>query len=159
MTTHSGGTELEIGGGQGDTSPEFVPLQDGGDALLQVGSQGGFHVFLNLRWMSDAPPPASIVIERQARRENTGDLVSTATNQVTMVRAAGSGDYETSQSMRMFLCPTPVGISVQDEVLSVVVRGFVDEQQTKPIAEGNIRLVPRCPTDDHAALCARICSG
>jgi hypothetical protein len=163
---HTGSTALEIGGGQGDTSPEFLPIADGDDVLLHVGSQGGFHVYLNLRWTSDAPPPMSFIVDRTARRE-TGELVSTARNDVAMVLAPADPTrsapepevFETAQSMRMFLCPTPIGIAVKDQILVVTVNAFLDEQSTQPMAETTIRMRPRCPTDTHADLCTRICSG
>lgn len=152
--------ELVIGGGHDDGSPGFVELGDTVDLELAPGAQGGFHVYLNVRVPASIMNPTNeVYLERQARRETTGELASQARQRARFVRAADPAWFETEEPFRMFMCPTPVGVPVRDEVLLLRVRAFEESADTAPRAEGELRFRPRCPAGDQAEFCARICSG
>jgi hypothetical protein len=152
---------LAIGGGQSDGTG-FVPLVDGQDAALVSGAQGGFHVWLNLQFemSSMMELPSSIVVERRARLERTQELVSTTKERRMLAGPSEqSGRFELDKAMPMFLCPAPAGIRVDDQALAVHVRIFADEHSMDALADGTIKVRPRCPEGDLASFCSRICGG
>lgn len=150
--------ELEIGAGASDGSPGFITLTDGQDVTLSPGAQGGFHIFLNIRVDAvDVPGSGALYVDRKARRESTDELVSQTRHRASMARSS-DGYYDTAMSFRLFLCPTPIGIPVRDEMLVIRIGVLEDEDDTEPKAEGTIRLRPRCPSDQ-GDFCARICAG
>lgn len=151
--------ELILGTGHEDGSPGFVTTEEGQDLVLQPGAQGGFHVFLNIRMNDEAASLVSMtpMIERHARRVVDGDLVSRSEHRGKFVASPEAGFNETERSIPVFLCPTPVGISVADELLELQVEAYDDE--TGERMNGHLRFVPRCPEGDQKTFCERICFG
>lgn len=150
---------MTLGGGTEDGEPGFVDLQEGQDVPLVPGAQGGFHVYLNVR-IEEASMPAdrSLYIDRRARREDNDKLVSQNRQRITFVEGP-EGYFDSEASMLMFLCPAPIGIKVNDQPLVVRVNARVDHTSEEILAEGTVRLTPRCPSGQQAEFCARICSG
>lgn len=124
----------------------FVPLQDGGDLMLEAGAQGGFHVPLTAR-VDGFEQVDALEIRREIRRDDTGALVTRA-EFTSSVGPDGRLD-----SVPVFLCPAPIGISVADEPLSV----SLVVEANGGTAEASASFVPRCPDDDTGAFCDQIC--
>jgi hypothetical protein len=123
----------------------FTPLADGTDVVLVEGAQGGFHV-----WMGWALTGASAMatLERTAWRLSDDALVLRTTSEVELA--------DQSRPLPMFMCPSPVGLSVIDQPIVFRLR-FSDERG--PLADDKVTLVPHCPDGAQADFCHRICSG
>ena len=149
---------ISIGGGKEDGSAGWVELTDEGPISLVPGLQGGFHFYLNVKVrVNTGAPPNSLVFERTARREDTGDLLSRGKQRLEL--AAGSdGDFYTNRSQQMILCPTPAGIQAADALLRVRVEAS-EPDSTEILAQDEILVKPKCPEDALAEYCADICGG
>lgn len=149
--------KLEIGTGAADGAPGFLPITDGQELTLEPGAQGGFHVFVNVRLDQDGVSAVGDfpIIAREARRVATGQLVSKAQHKVRLT--PGGANFDTEKSIPLFLCPTPVGIPVADEMLELKVEVRATEEGA-PVT-GTIRFTPRCPAGDQNTFCQRICFG
>ncbi|MBK6683296.1 MAG: hypothetical protein IPG45_02400 [Deltaproteobacteria bacterium] len=148
---------LAIGTGAADGMPGFVPITDGQELMLEPGAQGGFHVFVNVRLDQEGVSAVGDfpIISREARRVATGQLVSKAQHKVRLT--AGGANFDTEKSIPLFLCPTPIGIPVADEMLELKVE-VRSTEDSAPIT-GTIRFLPRCPGGDQNTFCQRICFG
>lgn len=142
-------------GGAARVDGAFLPLVDGQDVPLIEGAQGGFHVWMKYR-LSGLDEPRHFLVEKRAWRESDGKLVLRAMGSVD----AGTGDWELPEAMPMFMCPSPIGLRVVDETIVFQVT-LTDEEAGAAAAQGQVPLVPRCPTtpDDKQAFCLSICSG
>ncbi len=67
-----------------------------------------------------------------------------------------SGDFELPAPLPMFMCPSPVGLSVID--VPIVFEITVEDSAGQASAHGAVTLVPRCP-DANRAFCEQICTG
>jgi hypothetical protein len=124
----------------------FTPLADGTTVVLVEGAQGGFHVWMS--WALGGATAPTATLERTAWRLSDDALV---------LRAAGEIDLaDQSRPLPMFMCPSPVGLSVIDQPIVFRLR-FSDD--SGPLAAGEVTLVPRCPDGVQADFCHRICSG
>ena len=134
----------------------FVEVEDGADLPLRPGSQGGLHVFLNLRVSAETIRAASDkpILYREGRRVRDGKLVSRIEYHDKLV--AVDGGYETENSIRMFLCPVAIGVDVADELIEVTV-DVKPDYDAEPVARGKLRFVPRCVSGDDEAFCQQIC--
>lgn len=149
---------VDIGTGALNGEPGFLPFTSGEELQLAPGSQGGFHVFINLRLdsaivdeVSDFP-----LIRRLGRRVDTGELV---TRTVRRERLAPRGSfYETEGSLRLFLCPTPIDIEVANQAIELEVE-VSPPDEGGPRATGKVRFTPICPDDEQADFCRNICFG
>lgn len=148
---------VEIGTGALDGSPGFVIFAPGTDLTLAPGSQGGFHVFINLQLSSEVAEAAGElpVVSRVARRVSDGVLVSRTSRRVTLVDQEGVS--QTEASLPLFLCPTPIGIVVGDEEIRLEVE--VSSPDGIVHGRGEATFVPRCPGGDQAQFCRNICFG
>ncbi len=150
--------EIQVGGGADDGSPGFVSLNDGANITLQPGSQGGFHVYINVRMNEGLMGSFDrMVLDRKARRVDTEQLVSKSNTDPMMVPAMEDGLVETAKSIPLFMCPTPVGIAVQDREIEL-------EVTATDVADGagprtTLRFVPKCPSGPQKEFCERICNG
>ena len=132
-------------------------LTDGQDATLVEGAQGGFHV-----WMQYAVrglPAGSVTLERSAHRVSDGAVVLVYRGDVDLGAPAPDdpdGWWTAPQPIPMFMCPSPIGISVVDVPIEFTLRllGAGDAE----LARAAITLVPRCP-DAQRDFCTRICTG
>lgn len=129
-------------------------LTDGQDDTLVEGAQGGFHV-----WMQYAVrdlPAATYTLERSARRVSDGAVVLVYRGDVDIGASAADGWWTAPAPIPMFMCPSPIGITVVDVPIEFTLRlvGADDAER----ARAAITLVPRCP-DAQRAFCTRICTG
>lgn len=129
-------------------------LGDGQQVTLVEGAQGGFHV-----WMQYAVrdlPPATYTLERSARRVSDGAPVLVYRGDVDIGAAGADGVWSAPAPIPMFMCPSPIGISVIDVSIAFSLRvlGAGDAE----LARTAITLVPRCP-EAQRDFCTRICSG
>lgn len=142
-------------GGPGADDATMVPFADGQDAELVPGAQGGFHVWMRLA-VKDVPRGTILAVERFATRASDGAVVLRFSSSIEVGALDADGWYRTP-SFPMFMCPTPIGISVVDEPIAFQLR-VSDESGTTELGRAGITLVPRCPSADRE-LCARICTG
>ena len=132
-------------------SPELAMLPvgaTGGEVVLEPGAQGGFHVWMAFRAAGMQPGRVSLV--RRARRLSDGKGVLNLT-QPAEVGAEGSGG-----PVPMFMCPSPIGLSVIDAPIVFELRVFEGADEK---AHGEVTLTPRCPEGEQRAFCERICTG
>ena len=152
-----GDVSLEIGAGEASGASGFIPLGEPAELTLVPGAQGGFHVMLNMRVAAGTMPAADIRLSRTARRADTDELVSRSEHYIEMIPSESDPELdETKDSFAMFLCPTPVGIQVADEVLEL--RFEVIDRDGNP-AVGTGQIIARCPEGDQQEFCERICFG
>ena len=155
----------------GGTAPDgggFIAFTDGQDQTLVYGAQGGFHLWMKFR-LRDVPPHKSVAIQRMAWRDGDNQLVLRTMGSIDIGAPGPDGYYELPMAVPMFMCPSPIGLQVNDQLIRYQIT-LLDG--TAPLAVGSIRLVPRCPqnappadggvqdggTDDHG-FCVKICSG
>ncbi len=141
-----GPAPLELG--HGDELGAFVPYEGGADVTLVEGAQGGFHVWLRYRYGGDDADRVHARLERTAHRLADDALVLRTSAEVTVARD--------SMALPMFMCPSPVGLSVIDQPI-VFSLDFTDDDGA-PVARGDVTLVPRCP-EASREFCLRICTG
>lgn len=114
------------------------------DVTLVAGAQGGFHVWLAFQMLPAQSGEATL--ERTAHRISDDQLI---------LRTKGEIALDSSEAMPMFMCPSPVGISVIDQPIEYRLQF---SSTTGELAEGAITLVPHCPSDQ-LEFCQRICNG
>ncbi|MEQ8272055.1 MAG: hypothetical protein RMA76_15480 [Deltaproteobacteria bacterium] len=158
-----GSGALIVGAGEEDGSAGFIAVDDGVDLVLQPGAQGGFHVYVNLRFteasLDKFGAEEKPLIRRFARRTDAGTLVSRSTHTTTLMPAPDAeGMYDTENSIPVFLCPSPIGVQVAEERLILEVEAAADEDDPEPIID-TLEFVPRCPEGDQEEFCRRICFG
>lgn len=137
----------------GEDGQSFAPLQ--GDQPLVPGSQGGFHVWVKLRFRGLGP--GKWMVERTARRASDDRLVLTTRSQLEIGEAGAEGFYETPDPLPSFMCPTPIGVRVMDSPIRFEVR--VLDEEGNVVASDSATATPRCPTGDQAEFCEDICAG
>lgn len=132
----------------------FLPLQ--GNQTLVEGAQGGFHVWLKYRVRGMAP--GEVDVKRTVRRISDNRLILTTEGQVQVGAAGADGYWELPNALPSFMCPTPIGVRVQDEpvVFDVVIS---TEDGMTVLGQGTAEATPRCPTDAQQAFCEKICDG
>jgi hypothetical protein len=150
--------DVRIGTGARDGRPGFVPFAPGAQLELAPGAQGGFHVFVNLELPAGAESLYTDrpLIRRVARRTADGVLVSRTTRREALMTGA-TDTLQTPSSLLLFLCPTPLGVSVAEEELELEVE--VRHPSGAPSASGATRFVPICPDGPQASFCRSICYG
>jgi hypothetical protein len=148
-----GGETLALGAPAPDGTG-FTPLSENQDVTLVEGAQGGFHVWMKYRLPNAVPE--RLDIDRTAHRVSDGALVLRAAGQVDVGAPGPDGAWETPDPLRMFMCPTPVGIKIVDEAIHYEI-DLLDAQMTR-VGHGEITLVPHCPQQNEQ-FCLQICSG
>jgi hypothetical protein len=137
-----------------DAHAEWASLTDGQDATLVEGSQGGFHVWMKVRVSGVAP--GAVALSKEAHRLSDGEVVlRSPDNTLTVGDPGPDGFWEQPDPMTMFMCPSPIGISVIDVP---IVYHLVLGDPGSPLADAEITLVPRCPADS-VTFCEKICTG
>lgn len=129
----------------------FLPLD--ADQVLIAGAQGGFHVWLKLRVAGI--PAGDLTQHRAARRAGDGQVL-VGTQSILQVGIATGGYWEQPSPVPLFICPTPAGVSIVDQmvqadVMLVGASGSVE-------ASASARFTVHCP-DDARATCLALCSG
>lgn len=146
--------ELLAGGALVDGTG-FVELDDGADAELVPGSQGGLHVWINVRVHG---VHGDLYLEREARRASDGALVLAGSRRFFEVPEDAMQDWwESPLAAPSFMCPAPVGIRIFDEPMTFTARLF--DGDGVQVAQDTLTLVPRCPTGEAAELCRDLCDG
>jgi hypothetical protein len=130
----------------------FAALTDGEQVALVAGAQGGFHVWMSYRLSGVAA--GRVTLERLAHRAQGGELVLRSSGTVDVAPDA-SGAFSSPDPLPMFMCPTPVGLSIVDAPIVFELRFSAEGA---PLADRSVTLVPRCP-DAARELCERICTG
>lgn len=150
--------DVEIGTGASSGDPGFVAFEAGATLELVPGSQGGFHVFVNLRLPAGSEERFTAFprIRRVARRVEDGLLVS-RTDRREPLEADAQGALRTPASLPLFLCPTPIGVSVGDAPIELQVE--VTHPDGTATASARIELVPVCPEGTQSGFCQSICYG
>ena len=149
----SGEYEL-IAGGSALQGEGFVALEDGADAELVPGSQGGFHIWISLRFRGAS---GRLFFEREARRASDGELIlSRQRRPIVIPESAESEWWELEAASAAFMCPSPIGVRVYDELIRFhIAVGTIDET----LAEDELLLMSRCPQGEERDFCLEICSG
>jgi hypothetical protein len=129
-------------------------LADGQDDTLVEGAQGGFHVWMQYAVRDLAP--STVTLERSAHRASDGAVVLVYRGDVDIGAPDATGWWTAPSPIPMFMCPSPIGISVIDTPIDFTLRllGAGDAE----LARAAITLVPRCP-DAQRDFCTRICTG
>ena len=134
-----------------DASSQWVDFTDGQDVTLVEGAQGGFHVWM--KWRVAEMSDGTVTMERTARRAEDGQLVLRTSGSVMVGPNGPAQPYESPVPMPMFMCPSPIGLSVID-------RPIIFRVELKDWAAKEITLVPHCPSDPtQNAFCMKICTG
>jgi len=131
-----------------------LTLTDGQDDTLVEGAQGGFHVWMQYAVRGMAP--ATVTLERSARRASDGAVVLVYRGDVDIGAPDATGWWTAPSPIPMFMCPSPIGISVVDTPIDFTLRLVGDGDAE--LARAAITLVPRCPADQRD-FCTRICTG
>jgi hypothetical protein len=137
-----------------DAEMSVLMLTDGQDATLVEGAQGGFHVWLAYAVRGAA---GSFTLERRADRVSDGAVVLRYRGDVDVGAAGASGWWTAPAPIPMFMCPTPIGVSIVDQPIAYTLR-LLDDAEVEH-ARAAITLVPRCPDDANHDYCMHICTG
>lgn len=140
-----------------DGTGNFVEVSNGGDILLHPGAQGGFHIYVHVRLDNEslARMEGQPLLERTARVVQNGLLASRASNRVNMmIPSSTDGFSELEQSIPLFLCPTPVDVTVANEPILLEIEATGEEGVS---VQGSLEVIPRCPDDAQGEFCRRIC--
>jgi len=122
---------------------------DANDAVeLVAGAQGGFHVWLRYALSGDLPAE-TVTLQRRAERVADQQAVLHLDTLVSLPAQA-------SDTIPMFMCPTPIGLSIIDERLALSL-AVVDAAGVE-LARAALEVVPGCPAGQ-LDFCRRICSG
>jgi hypothetical protein len=127
---------------------------DGQDVTLVEGAQGGFHV-----WMHYAVrdlPAGTVTLERSAYRVSDGAVVLVYRGDADIGAPDDSGWWSAPAAVPMFMCPSPIGITIVDTPIDYQLR-LVGGDGAE-LARAAVTLVPHCP-DDQRDFCTRICTG
>jgi hypothetical protein len=145
------------------TSPPTAPVPatlaidgytDGQDVTLVPGAQGGFHVWM--QWRVRDLPPSTVTLERSAHRVSDDAVVLVYRGAVDIGAPDADGWWRAPAPIPMFMCPSPIGISIVDTPIDYTLRLVGDDGAE--LARAGITLVPHCP-DDQRDFCTRICTG
>jgi hypothetical protein len=150
-----GGGPRTIEIGQGDEEGQgFSLLEDGGDAKLRYGTQGGFHIFFAAQVTGF--DERRLVFDIRAYRDDLDE--ETPANQ--MQRALDleplgpDGMLVTTQSDRLILCPNPAGIGSDGKPYRLWVSVRDGHGRT---AEDEVNVTTICPAADDR--CPPTCAG
>jgi hypothetical protein len=134
----------------------FYPLT--GDQPMVAGVQGGFHVWLKFRVSGRFP--GAVWVESSTRRADDDTLILESAWQAEISAPSADGYWELPMPWTAFLCPSPPGVRVQDQLVRFVVV-LRDRNDKAELAAANAEATPHCPTADQSeqSLCVKICSG
>jgi hypothetical protein len=144
--------EVTLGGANPDISG-FTTLA--GDITMIPGGQGGFHVWVKYRVTGAG---AEVVLISYTARRISDDRLILKNNISAQLGAPGSeGYWESPIPIPAFMCPSPLGIAVQDQPLKL----DFEVRDTNGALRGgaSATFTPRCPGDDQATHCVAICNG
>lgn len=132
----------------------FQPLT--GDQTLVAGAQGGFHVWLKYRVFGMAP--GKVEIKRTVRRISDDKLILLTSGVQEVGEPSTDGYWELPTALPSFMCPTPIGVQVENEPVTFDVVISTEDGKTV-LGEGTAQATPRCPSGDEQTFCEKICNG
>ena len=141
-------------GGADPTTGQWVTLTDGQDAELVPGAQGGFHVWMKLRL--GHMEPQRLRAAKTAHRVGDGQLVLRSSLVFDVGAPDDTGVWELPMATPMFMCPSPIGLSVIDQPISFEIE--LSDEAGARVAGSSVRLVPHCPAEGRD-FCLKICTG
>ena len=133
----------------------WTDVADGADLVLEVGPQGGFHMWLHLR--ASGLCLDGLQATPEAKTTAAELVASRADVPLSLVDLAEpSGWSGTAMPERLILCQPPFGIDVIDQPIDISVR--VQDQLGRTATDSR-RLVVRCPTSNQSVLatCKFVC--
>jgi hypothetical protein len=154
-----GGTEplladMEIGLAV-DGSEGFAQIDDGEDAPLASGAQGGFHVWTAPRLKGAM---GTLYLDRTARRVEDNILVLRASRLVIDVpEDAMDAWWRDEQAIPSFMCPPPIGIQIHDSPIKF--RFELRNEDEELVATDSLIVTPRCEEGAAGDFCRSICAG
>ena len=154
-----GGTEpliadMEIGVAT-DGSEGFAQVEDGADAQLASGAQGGFHVWTAPRFRGAM---GTLYLDRLARRVEDEVLVLRASRLVIDVpEDAMESWWRDEQAIPSFMCPPPLGIKIYDAPIEFTFELRNEDEEL--IATDKMIVTPRCEAGEAGDFCRSTCEG
>jgi hypothetical protein len=135
----------------------WLPLS--GDQPLVPGAQGGFHVWL--KWKVEGMTPQKVHVDRKVRRTSDNALILTTMQAVDTGSPDGQGWWTLPDALPSFMCPTPVGISVEDQQVrfELVLKADHNGEPGEELGSTSATATPRCPSDGQQQFCQSICNG
>lgn len=135
-------------------SEGFLAVEDGEDAILARGGQGGFHLWTNPKIRG---AEGTVYLDREARLVSDGTLVLRGIRLVIDLPEETMGDWwHPEQAVPSFMCPTPIGVTVYDQEIEFVFRMLSEDEEL--LAEDRLRVVARCDESD-LEFCHEVCGG
>ena len=130
-----------------------------GDQPLVPGAQGGFHVWV--KWKVEGMAPQKVHVDRKVKRTRDGALILTTMQAIEVGSADADGWWTLLAAQPSFMCPTPVGISVDNEEVKFDLTLYGDHNGEPGALLGttSATATPRCPTDAQQQFCQSICNG
>jgi hypothetical protein len=146
--------DMEIG--VAETGSEgFVSANDGDDAALASGAQGGFHVWTAPRFKGAM---GTLYLDREARRVEDGLLVLRASRLVFDVpEDAMDSWWRDEQAIPSFMCPPPLGIQIYDAPIEFTFELRSEDEEL--LATDTLILTPRCAAGEAGDFCRSTCEG
>ena len=113
---------LQLGVSEGGIGGDFTPI--GNTVQLVSGPQGGGgrHVFLNFRVVGQTPTNELYILTR-ANRVSDGKFIGSA-EQPMGFDIGDAGTSDGTYSYRLVLCPTPTGVNIVDQDLTIEAYAF-----------------------------------
>ena len=147
--------QLKLALSSNELEPMF-DVVDNDDAMMQIGSQGGFHIWVHAKTRGLCPH--QIHIEREIRMADTNDLIGIGATETDLQTSETSPDWnETLTANAAVVCQPPIGVNIVDAnvTLKVTVRDQFDKTATD---ERVLNL--RCPTEDTGVFntCHSVCN-
>ncbi|MEW5737860.1 MAG: hypothetical protein AB1938_02980 [Myxococcota bacterium] len=138
----------------GTSSPSDPTAYVAMPSTLQLvpGAQGGFHVPVMYRVTGHSG--TNLTFEHKVRRVKDGVLVSRGSRLFDVLPQSG-GAWVSEYEITIFMCPTPVGVTVMDEALTFEVR--ILDESSKLLSVGTAQAVVHCPAGN--SFCESICKG
>ena len=116
------------------------------------GAQGGYHVAVMYRVTGKALP--GVLFEHRVTRARDGTLVSKGNRTMSVDPVAAGQSWVSPGAVIIFICPTPVGVSVLGEELNFEITA---SKGGEILGKVSARAGFGCPSGD--SFCASICSG
>ena len=156
MPPQGGSFQVELGTSALDGTGWYALA---GDQPLVAGAQGGFHVWV--KWKVEGMAPQKVHVDRKVTRTTDGALILTTMQAVETGSAGTDGWWTLPDALPSFMCPTPVGISVEDHEVKfdLTLRADHNGEPGEILGAGSATATPHCPTDAQLEFCQRICNG
>lgn len=111
---------LQVGASDGVGG--FTPFASSVQVVAGPQGGGGRHVFLSFRIVGQTPPAEPYILAR-ANRASDGKFVGSAEQPMAFDPADG-GSTDGTYSFRLPLCPTPAGVNIVDQDLTIEAYAF-----------------------------------